>query len=354
MKVGGIVQTFSRKHTDCAKGIACMLLLLHHLFYYSPSTIEKFTPLLMLGGVPLACILSNISKVCVAMFLMLSGYGVAALLSKGESGNRLLNSGMKVSVKMILKLMLSFWFIFILFVPWQGLVGHWTYESWYHIIPDFFGVADILRTSTINATWWYVSMALVCYAVTPLMYVFLKKYPILSVVLVFCAFVILEGRMDKVVFRYSFWLCNYYVGMILFEFKILDRITTFAGKNTLYKWIVFTPLLLSVIWLRYNKGLSLDPLLSVSIISFTAACLYSVPLLRRGLLFVGRHSGNIFFMHTFVYLYDFGNFIYLPKYAPLIYLFCLIICLLISMVIDWLKRIIKYNNLTKLIINKLV
>ncbi|MBE6737519.1 MAG: acyltransferase [Ruminococcaceae bacterium] len=344
---------FSKKHTDLAKGVACLLLLLHHLFYNSPATIAKFTPFLMVCGVPLACVLSGLGKVCVAMFLMLSGYGVAVLLNKHTCDNNLLNNGVRVSVRMILKLLFSFWFVFVLFVPWQGLMGHWTYKSWYHIIIDFFGVADIFGTSTINRTWWYVSMALICYALTPLMYILLKKFPAFSVSLTLCAFVILDGRVyNGMRFEYFFWLCNYFAGMLLYEYGVLNRITTFASNRVWYKWMVWIPLVLTAFWLRYNKGISVDPLFSFIIISFAAVCLYEIPLLSRGLQFVGKHSGNIFFMHTFIYLYDFENIIYFPRYTPLIYLLCLGICLFVSMFIEWLKNISKYNIVTKALIKK--
>lgn len=348
------MHTFSKKHTDCAKGVACILLLLHHLFYNSPAYYEKFTPLLTLGGTPLACMLATLSKVCVAMFLILSGYGVAASLSKRSSDGNILSRSVRVSSRMIVKLLMSLWFVFLLFVPWQSFAGHWPYESLSHIPVDFLGLANIFSTSTMNDTWWYVSVALICYALTPLLNILVKKFPELSVAGTFCVLILLEGRLNASVwFERVFWICNYFIGLIAFEYGLFDRIAKFSDKNLVYRWFVSLALLGGAAWLRFNKGMIIDPLFAISLIVFAGVCLYSVPLITRLVQFIGRHSGNIFLMHTFVYLYNLGDVVYLPQYALPIYLLCMTICILISVAMEWLKKITRYNLAVKNLLNRI-
>lgn len=57
------------------------------------------------------------------------------------------------------------------------------------------------------------------------------------------------------------------------------------------------------------------------------------------LTFIGKHSMNIFLMHTFVFGIYFNNFSYALKYPPLILLQLLLICLAFSVVLEKTKEI---------------
>lgn len=70
--------------------------------------------------------------------------------------------------------------------------------------------------------------------------------------------------------------------------------------------------------------------------------------------FLGKHSTNIFLMHTFIYYYYAKNFIYAPSKFILIFfllLFCSIIC---SQFINLIKKIIKYDSIIDTIIDKML
>lgn len=73
-----------------------------------------------------------------------------------------------------------------------------------------------------------------------------------------------------------------------------------------------------------------------------------IPALISYLLeFVGKHSMNIFLFHTFIYYYWFRDFIYASRNPMVIYLLLLLICLLISVGIELLKKIIRFNIMVK-------
>lgn len=97
--------------------MACVLLLIHRLFYDSVANYDRFTPLNGIKGVPLACVIASSSKVCVAMFLILSGYGVAASLNKRMSERNFLLGSVRLSARFMLKLLFSLVFVFVLFYP---------------------------------------------------------------------------------------------------------------------------------------------------------------------------------------------------------------------------------------------
>jgi peptidoglycan/LPS O-acetylase OafA/YrhL len=59
---------------------------------------------------------------------------------------------------------------------------------------------------------------------------------------------------------------------------------------------------------------------------------------------LGKHSFNIFLFHTFIYSIYFPNLIYWSKNPVLIYLTLLSACLIISVILDNIKRLIGLNN----------
>ena len=70
----------SLKDTNALKGIALMLLLLHHLFYIDNGLfydVHLYKDHYLINEIGIA------SKVCVSIFVMLSGYGLAVSAQKG-------------------------------------------------------------------------------------------------------------------------------------------------------------------------------------------------------------------------------------------------------------------------------
>ena len=65
--------------------------------------------------------------------------------------------------------------------------------------------------------------------------------------------------------------------------------------------------------------------------------------ISRALIFLGKHSGNIFLVHTFFYVYA-PQYVYFSKSVLLSVLTLLLYSLVLSIVIEWLKRKLKYTQ----------
>ena len=68
---------FTRDDTKVIKGIAIVLMLYHHLFYF-PQRISdsiQYIPVLTYHNISSAYLLGEFGKICVALFLFLGGYG---------------------------------------------------------------------------------------------------------------------------------------------------------------------------------------------------------------------------------------------------------------------------------------
>lgn len=70
------MMTFDKRQTNIAKGVAVLLLLWHHLFYNDPKNYGKFISVLNINNVPIECLIAILCKICVAIFVFLSGYGL--------------------------------------------------------------------------------------------------------------------------------------------------------------------------------------------------------------------------------------------------------------------------------------
>lgn len=79
------MRRFTKSDTSVMKGVAIILMLIHHLFY-SDELIRKCTLILPYED-KLLLLFSSLSKVCVAIFVLISGYGLyKSYLSEIESG----------------------------------------------------------------------------------------------------------------------------------------------------------------------------------------------------------------------------------------------------------------------------
>ena len=66
--------------------------------------------------------------------------------------------------------------------------------------------------------------------------------------------------------------------------------------------------------------------------------------LENTLVFLGKHSMNIFLFHTFIFSYYFHDFIYCSHNPIIIYITLLVVCLIISVAINNFKEIIRWDS----------
>lgn len=79
------MRKFTINDSNIMKGAAIILMLIHHLFY-SEEYIQKCTLILPFEE-NLLLLLSSLSKVCVAIFVVISGYGLyKSYLSASATG----------------------------------------------------------------------------------------------------------------------------------------------------------------------------------------------------------------------------------------------------------------------------
>ena len=66
---------------------------------------------------------------------------------------------------------------------------------------------------------------------------------------------------------------------------------------------------------------------------------FSLPaVLSKGLVFLGKHSMNIFLFHTFIFYFWFRDFVYASRNPLIIFLTLLVVCVIISMLLEQVKK----------------
>lgn len=105
--------SFTKKDTLVVKGVAIMMMVLHHLFR-KPDLFKDFDVSFFPLSQSLAVDISSFFKICVSIFVFLSAYGLTYSLKKYSSDTVI--SGRQYASYLntrLIKLMSGFWFVFI-------------------------------------------------------------------------------------------------------------------------------------------------------------------------------------------------------------------------------------------------
>ena len=339
----------SLSDTNALKGIALILLLCHHLFYIQDGSYDD---ILVFGKYPLVQEFGLACKVCVAIFVFLSGYGLAMKYSHTKLNIR------EFYATRFTKLMMGYWLVWLLFVPVGILFFDRTPEVVYHnhivwkFLADFLGLAYNFGFYGFNPTWWFMSCILVLYLLFPLLFKLSRRYwLVLLVISVGITWIPLY------VFNpIKYYLFTFLLGIVCVQKDLFVRLFCQAKPVFVKNLLVCKLLIVSVILFAVRRFVPY-PLFFDSILTLFFVMTY-LKLVHSGRLtkcleFLGKHSMNIFLFHTFIYLYYFHDAIYYTRNPLLIFLTLLFSCLAISVSMEYLKGFIKYGIFVSWIIAKI-
>lgn len=363
---------FTKKDTALVKGVAILMMLFHHCFE-SPSRYEGFDLNFFPIGEYWTVFIASFFKICVAVFVFLSGYGITISLSKTGIDSAATYS--KQTAKRAFSLMSGFWIIYILSVLSAAIIspsmlnvykGSNMLNTFTFGLYDFLGLSELFGTPTLNGTWWYMSLALIIIAVMPLAYKLYKKYGIipLFVITFVIGSLVKNAPSDKVInFDMVRWLFTMDLGMICADRNLLARAKAFKiiKKNKtadyLLKFVIMNLILLGCLFARKMLDTSVsyvrDGIIPAFVVFYCYIILAEIPLLRNVLQFLGKHSTNIFMSHTMLRAYYLKNFLYGLKYSALTFIVLLILSVLLSVAIDLIKKYSGYDKLCEKIKSKI-
>lgn len=357
---------FTKEHTMQMKGIAIIILLFHHCFLnaqrWATVPYEKLATTKGWGYYPISFApfsshtiqyLASFSKICVAMFVFMTGYGMWVSYESQKKKTTMSNYIKKRMVTLMTGFLIIFAVTEILAIPTGRFIevyGH-DFRSVVYMIIDALGLAKLLGTPLFCLTWWYMSLAIVLIMIFPFVHSMMEKYQWIVVVASIivpraCGF----GQSTDL-FRY---LLAYTLGMYFAQHDLLARIKEkFMEQNMAGKllFLIVSLIGLAVIikcrqnaWIGWKYLDFWDGFAAMYVIVISYIYILNGKWIVKGLGFLGKHSMNIFLIHSFYRDVFFHEFTYSFYYAWLDYIVLMAISLVTSIVLEWFKKLIRYEK----------
>ena len=346
---------FTKEETNRCKGIAILMMLFHHLFNdyeeYAGYAIQYWP---LTGDQTIH--LGLLCKVCVTIFVFLSGYGIAAVYTakfKNKEPDR--QQIWKFTISRYWKLMAGYWFVFILALLFSGL-GRTPMQAYgtdlktaiVYFVIDFWGLSFAFHTPTLNPTWWYMSVALYIIFLMPFIMKLVKKTGIFLMIAASMSFLQM-AEIQSVASTYVFGLL---LGIFCFEYDIFGKWMVLLEKkkgSILIKslFLFAATILLLKFRMNYNYYGIVDGLIAMTLCGFSMMVFSKIPLMNKGLEILGIHSANIFLIHNLLYSYYFLGFYYSFRYPAVILAVLTVTSLLVSVAIERIKIWSRYNKIMK-------
>lgn len=357
---------FTKEHTMQMKGIAIIILLFHHCFLnaqrWATVPYEKLATTKGWGYYPISFApfsshtiqyLASFSKICVAMFVFMTGYGMWVSYESQKKKTTMSNYIKKRMVTLMTGFLIIFVVTEILAIPTGRFIevyGH-DFRSVVYMIIDALGLAKLLGTPLFCLTWWYMSLAIVLIMIFPFVHSIMEKYQWIVVVASIivpraCGF----GQSTDL-FRY---LLAYTLGMYFAQHDLLARIKEkFMEQNVAGKLLSLIVSLIGLVviikcrqnaWIGWKYLDFWDGFAAMYVIVLSYIYILNGKWIVKGLGFLGKHSMNIFLIHSFYRDVFFHKFTYSFYYAWLDYIVLMAISLVTSIVLEWFKKLIRYEK----------
>lgn len=333
----------SENDSRTAKGGALLLLLWHHLFYMHP----EYGWFVHYSSV--------LSKFCVTMFLLLSGYGLAKVFVPEQCV-------FQFYFRRMSKLYVTYWFIFAIGVPISMLLTGVTIESAFSsvhhpylaFVLHFFGLSMFYGGSAFNGSWWFMSAIIPFYLLFPFFFVMIDKYSWWG--LLVCLLCTAMPNLNIPILQP--WIFPFVLGIFLARWNISKDSIWNNKIATLPRLIaVFTVLtMLSLLLKKYGGSFSFiriflrfDLLMALTAIYFFVYLARLHKIIHIVLQVFGEYSFIIFLSHSFLYYRWFPHLFYRLKHPLLIMLGLAVASLLFAILLKSLHNLF-VESVRKLII----
>jgi hypothetical protein len=349
--------------TTISKGLAIVLMVYHHLFAF-PERIEsvKYSPLMIVDGLPLDQLIGQFGKLCVAIFLFLSGFGLyKSFESKGFFT-------FQQAVKRAVNFFMLYWIIFFIFIP-IGL-NYFNDSLRYTWNAKLFVYNLFALIHTYNGEWWFISVYIELLILFPLLLRLIEKSPVLVSYLAFiCLFLsVFFLNLDDFFSNYELvqiaidhlstiltWQIMFITGIFFSKYSFFERIDAFFSKAHVNNKFVYLILLIFCVYFRQytfkfvieTRGSEIDGiynyadfiLVPIVIFSFVKLVL-NITVLEKLFKLLGKHSTIVWLTHTFFIYYFFQELTFAPNYSTLIVIWVFFLTIPISIIITYLIEIV--------------
>lgn len=353
---------FTKKDTAIIKGIAIIFMFMHHLFAF-PDRIKgssNYISLFSIYGTNIEVLLALFGKICVAMFLFLSGFG----MYKKIMNNR--EKMISIIFKKLKELYVYYWIIFLIFIPISFFIGIRLF-NFNELFDNLIGYK-----STYDGEWWFFELYVLTMITFPITRKVIRNSSVISLINIILISVgtrtILPSLVNNDIlmnFSQSFfynevsfllgWLPCFLMGCTFAKFDLFSKIKKLFRENNLDNIIVYILIYIGIIYLRrrLDDTMNFDYLFAPI---FIFASVHVVRFLKLDKLFtiLGKHSTNMWLIHSFFCYQYFQALVYYPKISIIVVAWLTTLCITCSWVIMYIIKEYKtiYNKLENRLSNK--
>lgn len=240
---------FTKDNALVLKGIFTLFLLWHHLFFND--IIDNKNIDICIKNVEVYKNLVIYGRICVQGFAFISAFGITQQLMS-DSWKMPSKSAINVAIRRLLKLEASCIFIYCIAIFYKRFIIHNSIREVYldvsgifrpiYLLLDAVGLAEFFGTPRLNATWWYLSYAILIIFLVPAIYLIYEKLGIWCIPLVLLvkpedlsiflgvAFAKWNG-FDKLELAYQKNMKSKIISMLLCTFLLLFSYELTAGRK---------------------------------------------------------------------------------------------------------------------------
>lgn len=353
--------SITKNETLQLKGIAICLMVFHHCFLDPTRYFGKTVAFWPFSENQINQI-AAFFKICVGMYVFLSAYGMTKATTKFDRQGA--NSWCLYLNHRLINLLSGYWFVFIssgivaLLINPQRFVavyGIRKIDAFIFYALDFMGLANLSNTPTFNGTWWYISLAIVIIIIFPVLiklYKFIGNYMILFMMLVPIS---LNFSMHSTIPELARWGGALAFGICMAN---SEKWTHWRlCKNKLIEFLILFMGCIACFFIRRSSSASKliwlwDSIIPVYIIYFLWRYILN-HLLSKMFTFLGKHSMNIFLVHTFIRAIWGNSWTYSFKWFLLIAFMLLINSLIVSIILEYIKQKIHWEQVLQYLIVRL-
>lgn len=345
---------FTINDTNFSKGVAMCLMILHHLFWNVTAMGVNIYAMTISQEIGI------LGKVCVTIFLLLSGYG----LDKSVKSDYKIGEFYK---RHLSKIYFNYWFVVIISLivgaiffidKARALIGD---NAFYNVILNLTGLQYLTGYMGYNSSWWFITAIIVLYLLFPLIRILVKQYN--YVFLIFSSILLFPELIPFDVLNVKWVAFNFFpfiLGVYLAESKVFENIQL-TDEKIIYKITRFMMIALAFVFIipiRLRLGMSydgyrLDIFFGLLIVLINYIYLSRVNILAKFFTYIGIFSMDMFLIHGFITTLYTPEFIYGLKNPVIMFLVVLFLSLFISLLFSKVKTILKinYKNLRKALNN---
>lgn len=327
----------SKTDTVAIKGIAILLMLWHHLFL-NTMAYGSFTQSLAV-----------VFKVCVALFLFVSGYGLTKQYSQLEKPY--VKNTVRLLLRRYVNLFLPYWFCFVLVIVVGNVCGYSFSEAYPAnrntlkcVLLDLAG--QMGYNSYLNP-WWFNKMIIQLYLIFPILFLIIRNKYLSWVGLALIIVIQLSAKSISynVFFIVEGGLIAFYLGMLCARCRLVPEANNRKKRLLMLFAGLFACIGLSALHLMMVK----DTYVAVWFRALMALCIIVVyksldSQLVPVLEFVGKYATTMYLTHM-LFIKLIPGMIYGVKYSVLIFMVFVAVCLVAAVLIDALEKLSCYDRL---------